>query len=186
MRASKRAISLTGIVKKISTRRFITTQPPLISVWRCIGKTWDAISNTIPSMCSTRPTDRSSRRLQRVSPLDSDRQEMLLAQSACFFSGGRLNDRWCVSYHNEKWLREGAYDTPSRGVALLSLAVRFGCQRECDLWHVTIKVLWINLVTVTCHIKIDVNFERFGIFVAESGLSLTVNRSVCKFFLNSL
>ena len=35
---------------------------------------------------------------------------------------------------------------------------------------------------VTCHIKIDVNFERFGIFVVESGLSLTANRSVCQFF----
>lgn len=39
---------------------------------------------------------------------------------------------------------------------------------------------------VICHIEIDVNFERFGIFVVESGLSLTENRSVCQFFLNSL
>lgn len=84
----KTRYKLDGDRQKISTRRFITTQPPLISAWRCIGKTWDAISNTIPSMCSTRPTDRSSRRLQRVSPLDSDRQEMLLAQSACSFPGG--------------------------------------------------------------------------------------------------
>lgn len=39
---------------------------------------------------------------------------------------------------------------------------------------------------VTSHIKIDVNSERFGIFVVESGLSLTASRSVCQFFLNSL
>jgi len=41
------------------------------------------------------------------------------------------------------------------------------------------------MVMVTSHIKIDVNFERFGIFVVENSLSLTANWSVCQLFLNS-